>query len=94
MAAAGLAVPAPAALLDQLAPAFAHWRSVWEGEGFAPIRTAWLERASGVGTRIAARLGSESPEGVFAGLAEDGALLMQLDDGSTRAIHAGEVFAI
>lgn len=94
LAATGLPVPTPAALLHELAPAFAHWRAVWEGQGFAPIRTAWLARASGVGQRIVARLGNESPEGVFTGLADDGALLMQLDDGSMRAIHAGEVFAL
>ncbi len=94
LAAAGLAVPTPAALLDQLAAAFHHWRAQWEQAGFAPIRAAWLERAAGLGGRIVARLGSESPEGVFAGLADDGALQMRLDDGSLRSIHAGEVFAL
>lgn len=94
LAAANLAVPTPAALLDQLTAAFSHWRHVWARDGFAPIRTAWAARASGIGGRIVARLGSESPEGIFTGLADDGALLMQLDDGSTRAIHAGEVFAL
>jgi BirA family biotin operon repressor/biotin-[acetyl-CoA-carboxylase] ligase len=94
LAAAGLPVPTPAALLDELAAAFAHWRHIWARDSFAPIRTAWLRRASGVGSRIVARLGSESPEGLFTGLADDGALLMQLDDGTTRAIHAGEVFAL
>lgn len=94
LAAAGLAVPTPTALLDELAPAFAHWRHLWARDGFAPVRAAWLARATGVGSRIVARLGHESPEGVFTGLADDGALLMQLDDGSTRAIHAGEVFAL
>ncbi|WP_017669321.1 biotin--[acetyl-CoA-carboxylase] ligase [Sandarakinorhabdus sp. AAP62] len=94
LAAAGLAVPTPAAVLDELAAAFAHWRETWATYGFAPIRAAWLARASGVGGRIVARLGSESPQGLFTGLADDGALLMQLDDGSTRAIHAGEVFAL
>jgi BirA family transcriptional regulator, biotin operon repressor / biotin---[acetyl-CoA-carboxylase] ligase len=94
LAAAGLAVPTPAALLDELASAFAHWRHIWARDGFAPIRAAWVARASGIGSRIVARLGNESPEGLFTGLADDGALLMQLDDGSTRAIHAGEVFAL
>ena len=94
LAAAGLAVPTPAALLDELAAAFAHWRHIWARDGFAPIRAAWVARASGIGSRIVARLGSESPEGLFTGLADDGALLMRLDDGSTRAIHAGEVFAL
>ncbi len=94
LAAAGLPVPTPAAALDELAAAFRHWRETWAIHGFAPIRTAWLSRASGVGGRIVARLGNESPEGLFTGLADDGALLMQLDDGTTRAIHAGEVFAL
>ncbi|OYZ13752.1 MAG: biotin--[acetyl-CoA-carboxylase] ligase [Sphingomonadales bacterium 28-64-96] len=94
LAAAGLPVPMPAALLDELAAAFRHWRETWAAHGFAPIRTAWTARAAGVGSRIVARLGNESPEGLFTGLADDGALLMQLDDGTTRAIHAGEVFAL
>ena len=94
LAAAGLPVPTPAAVLDELAAAFAHWRGQWEAHGFPPIRAAWLARAAGVGSRIVARLGSDSPEGIFTGLADDGALLMQLDDGAVRAIHAGEVFAL
>nr|MCU0892337.1 biotin--[acetyl-CoA-carboxylase] ligase [Sandarakinorhabdus sp.] len=94
LAAAGVPVPGPRALLDVLAPVFARWRTLWAEQGFAPVRTAWLARASGVGGRIVARLGHESPEGRFAGLADDGALLLQLDDGTTRAIHAGDVFAI
>jgi len=94
LAAVGLPVPAPGALLAALAPAFGRWRSRWAADGFAPIRAAWLARAAGVGGRIVARLGQESPEGVFAGLGDDGALLLAGDDGSVRAIHAGEVFAL
>ncbi|MBU6166292.1 MAG: biotin--[acetyl-CoA-carboxylase] ligase [Alphaproteobacteria bacterium] len=94
LAAAGLEPPTPAALLDRLAPGFARWRAVWADHGFAPIRAAWLERAAGLGGRIVARLGAESPEGVFAGLADDGGLLLGLDDGSQRIIHAGEVFQL
>lgn len=94
LAAAGLPVPTPLALLDDLAAAFAHWRAVWQGQGFAPVRAAWLARAAGLGGRIVARLGHEAPEGQFTGLADDGALLMRLDDGTSRAIHAGEVFAL
>ena len=94
LAAAGLAVPTPAALLDELAAAFSHWRQTWAAHDFAPIRAAWTARAAGVGARIVARLGNDSPEGLFIGLADDGALLIQLDDGTTRAIHAGEVFAL
>lgn len=94
LAAAGLPVPTPLALLAALAPAFARWRGEWAAHGFAPVRAAWLAQAAGLGGRIVARLGNESPEGWFAGLADDGALLLRLDDGGQRAIHAGEVFAL
>lgn len=94
LAAAGLAVPLPVALLPLLAARFAQWRHIWAQHGFTPIRTAWLARAAGLGQRMVARLGTESPEGRFEGLADDGALLLRLDDGQLRPIHAGEVFAI
>jgi len=94
LAAAGLPVPSPPALLEPLSAAVERWRSLWQAQGFAPLRDAWLARAAGVGRRVVARLGTEAPEGVFDGLAEDGALLLRLDDGQVRAIHAGEVFAL
>jgi BirA family biotin operon repressor/biotin-[acetyl-CoA-carboxylase] ligase len=94
LAAAGLPVPSPLALLDPLSAAFERSRSLWQAQGFFPLRDAWLARAAGVGRRVVARLGTEAPEGVFDGLAEDGALLLRLDDGQVRAIHAGEVFAL
>jgi BirA family biotin operon repressor/biotin-[acetyl-CoA-carboxylase] ligase len=94
LAAAGLPVPSPPALLEPLSAAFERWRSLWQAQGFAPVRDAWLARAAGMGARVVARLGTEAPEGVFDGLAEDGALLLRLHDGQVRAIHAGEVFAL
>lgn len=94
LAAAGLPVPQPLDVLHRLANHFTHWQQVWARDGFPPIRAAWLARAHGLGQRMVARLGTESPEGRFEGLADDGALLLRLDDGQVRAIHAGEVFAI
>jgi BirA family biotin operon repressor/biotin-[acetyl-CoA-carboxylase] ligase len=94
LAAAGLPVPSPPALLEPLSAAFERWRSLWQAQGFPPVRDAWLARAAGMGARVVARLGTEAPEGVFDGLAEDGALLLRLDNGQVRAIHAGEVLAL
>ncbi|WP_353216632.1 biotin--[acetyl-CoA-carboxylase] ligase [Sandarakinorhabdus sp.] len=94
LAAAGLPVPRPLEALAVLAQRFADWRTVWQREGFALVRSAWLGHAAGIGGRMAARLGTETPEGVFTGLGDDGALLLRLDDGTMRAVHAGEVFAI
>ncbi|PZN96364.1 MAG: biotin--[acetyl-CoA-carboxylase] ligase [Alphaproteobacteria bacterium] len=94
LAAAGLPVPAPAAVLAALMTAFAQVRALWAAQGFEPIRSRWLAHAAGVGDRIAARLGDTTLEGRFEGLAPDGALALRLDDGSLRPVHAGEVFAL
>jgi BirA family biotin operon repressor/biotin-[acetyl-CoA-carboxylase] ligase len=94
LAAAGMAVPPPLAVLERLMPAFAAGRALWEARGFAPVRDRWLAHAAGVGDRIAARLGAETLEGRFEGLGDDGALALRLDDGQLRPVHAGEVFAL
>lgn len=94
LAAAGAVTPAPRLLLEALRAAFAAFRAQWADLGFDPIRTAWLAHAAGLGGRVTARLGEESLEGRFDGLAPDGALALRLDDGSLRAVHAGEVFAL
>ena len=60
--------------------------------GFEPARTAWLQRAHGLGQRCAARLDRETVEGVAEGLEADGALSLRLVDGSLRRITAGDVF--
>jgi BirA family biotin operon repressor/biotin-[acetyl-CoA-carboxylase] ligase len=52
---------------------------------------AWLARASGLGAPIRARLPNETREGVFEGIDEGGALLLN-EQGRVRAIAAGEVF--
>jgi BirA family biotin operon repressor/biotin-[acetyl-CoA-carboxylase] ligase len=78
--------------LSGLAEAFGRWWSVWEREGFAPIRTAWTAAAAGLGQPATARLGSETVQGVAEALEPDGALRLRLADGSVRRITAGDVF--
>ncbi|MGC9955217.1 MAG: biotin--[acetyl-CoA-carboxylase] ligase [Rhizomicrobium sp.] len=91
LAAIGAAPPAPKDALLHLAARFAKWYEVWRTVGFAPVREAWLARASGLGSRIRARLANEEIIGVFQGIDESGALLLGLPGGLTRAIAAGEV---
>ncbi len=87
---------APAALVfaGQLAVSFAQWRNAWERGGFEEIRHAWLARATGIGTRIRVDLGAEQLFGVFEDLAQDGALILRLDTGAHRVVHAGEIFEV
>ena len=80
-----------ASLLEAFAPYFALWAERWDREGFAPVRAAWLRRASGIGQVIRVRLEKLILDGRFLDLDHDGALLLEGSDGRRR-IAAGEVF--
>ena len=82
---------APEAALEVLASAFDRWLSLWESQGFGPIRDAWSARAD-LGRRCTARLDHETVEGVAEALEDDGALRLRLADGRVRRITAGDVF--
>ena len=75
-------------LATQWASALASWhRGDWPA-----LRAEWLERAHPLGTRLMVRdAGGQPIEGTFAGLEPHGAALLRLADGTTRAIHAGEI---
>ena len=60
-------------------------------EGFELLRAAWLARAKGRGAPIRARLAHQTRQGVFEGIDENGALLLN-EGGRLSAIPAGEVF--
>jgi BirA family biotin operon repressor/biotin-[acetyl-CoA-carboxylase] ligase len=66
----------------------------WKRDGFAPIREEWLARATGLGKRITVNLFGQTLEGVFSGLDEKGALILNLDTGERKLITAGEVFIV
>jgi len=87
----GIAPPSPEDALTVLAARFAHWYDAWMRDGFEIVRAAWLARASGLGSPIRARLPNETRSGVFEGIDESGALLLN-EGASVRAIAAGEVF--
>ena len=87
----GIAGVSPAVLLDGFVRHFAGWGRRWREEGFAPVRTAWLAAASGLGERVSVRLERSTLVGRFRDLDEDGALVLDAAEGSRR-IAAGEVF--
>ena len=82
--------PAPADFLAHLATAFEARRSQWQNEGFAAIRADWLARAHPVGAPLKLTSG-ERFQGRFAGLGTDGALHLELADGTLHVVHAGDV---
>ncbi len=85
--------PDPALFLESLAESFARWLARWREEGLAPIRLRWLAGAHPPGTALSTHTASGAwVEGVFDGLDDGGALRLRLADGSSRIIHAGDVF--
>jgi BirA family biotin operon repressor/biotin-[acetyl-CoA-carboxylase] ligase len=49
----------------------------WRGVPFAVVREAWLARAHPIGTRLRVQTGGQVVEGAFAGLSEDGKLMLE-----------------
>ncbi len=82
----------PELAAEHLAERFEYWLTVWDRDGFAFVREAWLARAWGLGDVCTARLADETVEGVFADLGADGSLRLDLKDGTRRFISAGDVF--
>lgn len=78
--------------LSALAAAFAARYRLWREMGFAAVRSAWLDRAVGLGGAVRVRLDAAELTGTFAGLADDGALMLALADGTMRRVTAGDVF--
>ncbi len=77
-----------ARLADCLAQDLNRWRSY----GLGPIIARWLTAAHPLGTPLEVGEPDEPPlKGTFAGLTDDGALLLALSGATTRVIHAGEV---
>ncbi len=95
LAAQGAPDTTAAALLDRLATIFAHWLSIWRGQGIDPVRTHWLLNAHPPGTAMRVALPDGGMvDGQFQTLDAHGMLLLRLADGTTRAIHAGDIFLI
>lgn len=91
----GAVVPAPDDFQLVLAERFDSWLGVWRASGLDTIRRAWVERAHPKGTALSVNAPDGCvTEGLFDGLAEDGALRLRLADGAIRAIHAGDIFLI
>ncbi len=82
--------PPPEALAEVVLDRLDHWRQRRAADGFAAIRTAWLERGPLPDAPIALRLGAATRGGEFAGLAQDGSLLLR-SGGRMQAFAAGEI---
>lgn len=82
---------APAALLGHLSRTLPHWLDVWaNGEDFAAVRQAWMERAGPVGEPVTVNSTDGQISGTYRGLAPSGALLVEVA-GRVCEVNHGDV---
>lgn len=79
---------------DMILAKLAENMTLFETQGFAPIRDKWKKYAVGIGSKIAVHLPHEQLTGIFKDFSLSGALLLQLPDNSIKEITAGAVFFI
>jgi BirA family transcriptional regulator, biotin operon repressor / biotin---[acetyl-CoA-carboxylase] ligase len=63
---------------------------IWRERGFAAVREHWLKLAHPIGTSLTVNEAGRMAIGGFAGLADDGALLLHESGGSVRTYYAGD----
>lgn len=80
-------------LFSALSDAWVEFRGIWDnGRGFAEIRKLWLERAAGLGERVAIHTGATTLEGIFDTIDDTGCLIVRTAEGRLVPVAAGEVF--
>jgi BirA family transcriptional regulator, biotin operon repressor / biotin---[acetyl-CoA-carboxylase] ligase len=80
-------------LFGALSDAWTEYRGVWDnGRGFGDIRKRWLERAAGLGERVAIQTGNSVIEGTFDTLDETGCMIVRAPDGRRLPVTAGDVY--
>jgi BirA family biotin operon repressor/biotin-[acetyl-CoA-carboxylase] ligase len=80
-------------LFAVLSDTWAEFRGIWDhGRGFDEIRRLWLERAAGLGQKVAVHSGGAAVEGTFDTIDETGCLIVRTTDGRRVPISAGDVY--
>jgi BirA family transcriptional regulator, biotin operon repressor / biotin---[acetyl-CoA-carboxylase] ligase len=85
----------PDALLQEILSQWEWWLRTLQDFGFSFVQKEWLCHVAFLGKNITIRpsgqAASQALSGVFAGLAPDGALLLQTTDGQTHRVLAGQL---
>lgn len=77
---------------ERLATTFDCELERWRSYGLEPLLRRWQQIAHAPGSPLTVHEpDGASVSGAFAGLADDGSLLLRLEDGTIRPIHAGDV---
>ena len=94
LVALGQAAPGPGDFATDLAASFAAWLARWRGEGLGAVLARWQARAHPIGTALSIAGPDGTIEGLYDGLAPDGALRLRKADGGIEVVHAGDVFLL
>ncbi len=81
-------------LLKELRSFLAADYAIWQAMGMAGLRSAYQSCALPTGSRVQVRLPDEKVEGRIEAIAEDGSLILELQNGTLRTIRSGEVFPL
>jgi BirA family biotin operon repressor/biotin-[acetyl-CoA-carboxylase] ligase len=82
--------PPPERVAEMLLARLDYWVGVARGDGFGPVDSAWIARAHPVGSVLRLTHDGVAIDGSFAGLGEDGSLLLATA-GKVQAFSTGEV---
>lgn len=66
---------------------------LWQEQGFETIRSRWLANAKNLGKEILVRMHNEERSGIFAGVDENGTLLLERNN-NLEKIYAGDIFCL
>ena len=82
----------PDELFEALSEAMQRNLSIWNnGQGFALIRQAWIDKAAGMGGEITARFENYSETGKFVDINSQGLLVLKTNSGE-KLISAADIF--
>jgi BirA family biotin operon repressor/biotin-[acetyl-CoA-carboxylase] ligase len=85
-------LPSLESILQELDARLSNRLTIWnEGRGFSVLREDWLAHAAGINGEAVVNIGGNEVKGIFRDLAADGALILELADGTRKSIHAGDV---
>lgn len=76
-------------LLEHFCRHFLSWINRWQEDGVAPVRQAWLSRASGLSSSIEVGAGAQKKQGIFTGLTDTGSIRL-MRNGITQTVSMEE----
>ncbi|MGO2958561.1 MAG: biotin--[acetyl-CoA-carboxylase] ligase [Acetobacter sp.] len=82
--------PEPCLVAEAILRQMSRWCAVWAEQGFSVLCSEWLSRAHPVGTPLVVKGGTTYEQGLFAGLAPDGRLLLETENGM-KMIATGDI---